>query len=191
MREDYHRLTKEEKVSFFSLLSTDYGCLRHQELKARLEKHLNVDITRPEDHIRISHTIHDITTPEYENIFKTIVSETDDGIGFLVEMRGDLLDVVKESSIVTSHSLSAGLRALNSSLQQLISLCFAAGFLELRRITYKDTGGAILEKIVTYESVHPVVSPAFMMPWGLTHLIGYNYISCQEFPHDEAHDING
>lgn len=42
---------------------------------------------------------------------------------------------------------SADLGALDASLRSLLQGWFSVGFLELRRITYEDSGGALLEKI--------------------------------------------
>lgn len=39
------------------------------------------------------------------------------------------------------------LLALDGSLRSLLQAWFSAGFLELRRITYEGSGGALLEKI--------------------------------------------
>lgn len=39
------------------------------------------------------------------------------------------------------------LATLDGSLRSLLQAWFSVGFLELRRITYEDSGGALLEKI--------------------------------------------
>jgi len=46
---------------------------------------------------------------------------------------------------------------MDGSLKQLLLAQFAPGQLELRRITYENSGGGVLEKIARYEAVHKVM----------------------------------
>ena len=43
-----------------------------------------------------------------------------------------------------------------SFLQQFLAAWFSVGFLKLERITYEQSSGQLLEKIIRYEAVHPV-----------------------------------
>ena len=47
---------------------------------------------------------------------------------------------------------------MDGSLQSLLQSTFGTGLLELKRVTYDNTSGAVLEKIAAYESVHRIAS---------------------------------
>ena len=68
------------------------------------------------------------------------------GVKFLVEMRADLLDVVKAQP---------QLKPLEADLKDLLASWFDIGFLEMRRITW-DAPASLLEKLGHYEAVHEV-----------------------------------
>ena len=68
------------------------------------------------------------------------------GVKFLVELRADLLDIVK---------LEPKLAPLEADLNDLLASWFDIGFLEMRRITW-DAPASLLEKLGHYEAVHEV-----------------------------------
>jgi malonyl-CoA decarboxylase len=68
------------------------------------------------------------------------------GVKFLVEMRADLLEIVRAEP---------QLGALAGDLKDLLASWFDIGFLEMRRITW-DAPAALLEKLGRYEAVHEV-----------------------------------
>lgn len=68
------------------------------------------------------------------------------GVKFLVEMRADLLDIVKTAP---------ELRPLDADLKDLLAAWFDIGFLEMRRISW-DAPASLLEKLGHYEAVHEV-----------------------------------
>ena len=68
------------------------------------------------------------------------------GVKFLVEMRADLLEVVKAAP---------ELKPLEADLKELLAGWFDIGFLETRRITW-DAPASLLEKLGHYEAVHEV-----------------------------------
>ena len=68
------------------------------------------------------------------------------GVKFLVEMRADLLEVVKTEP---------DLLPLAADLRDLLAEWFDIGFLEMRRITW-DAPASLLEKLGHYEAVHEV-----------------------------------
>jgi malonyl-CoA decarboxylase len=68
------------------------------------------------------------------------------GVKFLVEMRADLLDLVKSEP---------QLAPLEADLKDLLASWFDIGFLEMRRITW-DAPASLLEKLGRYEAVHEV-----------------------------------
>ena len=68
------------------------------------------------------------------------------GVKFLVEMRADLLDIVKAAP---------ELQPLEADLKELLAAWFDIGFLEMRRISW-DAPASLLEKLGHYEAVHEV-----------------------------------
>ena len=68
------------------------------------------------------------------------------GVKFLVEMRADLLDIVRTEP----H-----LRPLEADLKELLASWFDIGFLEMRRISW-EAPASLLEKLGRYEAVHEV-----------------------------------
>ncbi|HEY1720993.1 MAG TPA: malonyl-CoA decarboxylase [Magnetospirillaceae bacterium] len=71
-----------------------------------------------------------------------------DGIKFLVDLRGELMNHTKGD---------VALSALDADLRDLLSAWFDVGFLELRRITWRSPA-LVLEKIAGYEAVHAIES---------------------------------
>ncbi len=47
---------------------------------------------------------------------------------------------------------------LDDDLKGLLATWFDVDFLELRRITWDTASGALLEKLISYEAVHPIES---------------------------------
>ena len=72
-----------------------------------------------------------------------------DGIKFLVNMRAELLAAVRANP---------ALAGLEHDLRVLLATWFDVDFLELRRITWDTASGALLEKLIAYEAVHPIES---------------------------------
>ena len=72
-----------------------------------------------------------------------------DGVKFLVDMRAELLKLVRKDS---------SLALLEEDLRHLLTSWFDIGFLELRRITWDLSSAALLEKLIAYEAVHAIES---------------------------------
>ena len=70
------------------------------------------------------------------------------GIKFLVDMRGDILQLIKDAP---------ELKPLDRDLRDLLSGWFDIGFLDLRRIDWRSPA-ALLEKLIDYEAVHEIRS---------------------------------
>ncbi len=71
------------------------------------------------------------------------------GVKFLVDLRADLLPLARTDPRLAS---------LDDDLRGLLSAWFDVDFLELRRISWHTASGALLEKFMAYEAVHPVES---------------------------------
>ncbi len=73
-----------------------------------------------------------------------------EGVKFLVDMRAELLRLVRAKP-------DSGLGALEADLRGLLAAWFDVGFLELRRITW-NAPASLLEKLAAYEAVHAIQS---------------------------------
>ncbi len=71
-----------------------------------------------------------------------------DGVKFLVDLRADLLELLPREP---------ALEVLQVELDGLLESWFDPGFLELRRISWQSPA-LVLEKLITYEAVHPIES---------------------------------
>lgn len=71
-----------------------------------------------------------------------------EGVKFLVDMRAELLDLMKEDP---------SLAPLEADLKALLASWFDIGFLELERVTWRSPA-LVLEKIMAYEAVHTIQS---------------------------------
>ena len=72
-----------------------------------------------------------------------------EGVKFLVDLRADLLPLAREDPLLAS---------LDDDLRALLGSWFDVDFLQLRRISWQTASGALLEKFMAYEAVHPVES---------------------------------
>ncbi|MFH1764126.1 MAG: malonyl-CoA decarboxylase [Gemmatimonadota bacterium] len=71
------------------------------------------------------------------------------GVKFLVDLRADLLPLARKDPLLAS---------LDDDLKALLTAWFDVDFLQLRRISWNTASGALLEKFMAYEAVHPVES---------------------------------
>jgi malonyl-CoA decarboxylase len=71
-----------------------------------------------------------------------------EGVKFLVDLRADLLELLPQAP---------ALEVLKVELDGLLESWFDPGFLELKRITWQSPA-LVLEKLMTYEAVHPIAS---------------------------------
>jgi malonyl-CoA decarboxylase len=72
-----------------------------------------------------------------------------EGVKFLVNMRAEILLLASTDPLVAQ---------LEDDLRGLLATWFDVDFLELRRITWDTASGALLEKLIAYEAVHPIES---------------------------------
>ncbi|RQM11603.1 hypothetical protein B5M09_004789 [Aphanomyces astaci] len=86
-------------------------------------------------------------------LFRQLLSQLDGGMLFLVQLRADLRQVLGK---ISNSKDVVVLRALDQHLQSFLASWFSVGFLRLERVTYEQSPGALLEKIIRYEAVHPV-----------------------------------
>ncbi|MFO1154704.1 MAG: malonyl-CoA decarboxylase [Rhodospirillales bacterium] len=72
-----------------------------------------------------------------------------EGVKFLVNLRAELLPLARIDPV---------LQNLEEDLRGLLATWFDVDFLELRRITWDTASGALLERLIAYEAVHPIES---------------------------------
>ncbi|CAH0476445.1 unnamed protein product [Peronospora belbahrii] len=106
-----------------------------------------------ERYLRTLRNLRNALSPLYETFFQQILSQRKNGMLFLVHMRADLLQVLRKSA---AYAEIPALRSLDTSLKQFLASWFSVGFLKLERVTYEQSSGQLLEKIIRYEAVHPV-----------------------------------
>ena len=92
--------------------------------------------------------------PPYTQSF-TRIGQIQGGVKFLVDMRRDLLDLIKQTDAKSAEF--AALRDMNGNLKSLLSNWFSVGFLTLEQVTWHSPC-SLVEKICEYEAVHPIVS---------------------------------
>jgi len=140
----YLNLTDAGRAKFLNLLADDFDIDRVR-LNKCIEAIQNAgekkDITKLENDLREA-----LTSPR-----STILRQFNslpDGFKFLVDMRADLLPLVRKNP---------NLKGLEYDLKNILSNWFDVGLLDLVEITW-DSPAAILEKLIAYEAVHKVHS---------------------------------
>lgn len=74
------------------------------------------------------------------------------GVKFLVDLRADLLNAIK------ANADRPALQLLEADLFELFQTWFNFGFLQLRPINWEATPAAQLEKLMAFDTVHPMAS---------------------------------
>jgi malonyl-CoA decarboxylase len=141
----YLDLNDEGRLRFMRLLTHEYGVA---------PSHLNeaMDGVRdssddPAEYARAITKLRDRLQSPRIKLFRQF-NGLEHGIKFLVDLRADLLDLIRENP---------ELRPLDADLKYLLSTWFDAGFLVLHRITWAAPAD-LLEKLIAYEAVHEIKS---------------------------------
>lgn len=87
--------------------------------------------------------------PRYRGLFHHI-SKLDGGVGFLVQLRADLIEAQALKLVEGPH-----VREMNGVLKGMLTEWFSSGFLSLERVTWHSPC-EVLQKISESEAVHPV-----------------------------------
>jgi len=134
----YAGMTDEEKRGFFRLLLERFGpdpeALR--DALAAYERDPSTDNAS---------RLHRAAEPRRQELFRRLTSGPE-RTRPLVQMRGELLDAIEGEP---------ELRPVDTDLLHLFSSWFGHGFIVLERIDW-DSPATILEKLIRYESVHPI-----------------------------------
>jgi malonyl-CoA decarboxylase len=134
----YRHLGEAERLSFFQKLASSYGPEREKLAKA-------IRAWRTQPNTADASDLHFASEPRRQELIRRL-NRAPGGTGDLVELRADLLDLMKDDKT---------LAALDRDVVHLLASWFNRGFLVLRRIDW-STPANILEKIIRYEAVHEI-----------------------------------
>ncbi|MEZ5820766.1 MAG: malonyl-CoA decarboxylase [Xanthobacteraceae bacterium] len=134
----YRDLDAEGRLAFFQELANRFG--PDQE---RLKQAIETWRDEPSD--ADASDLHFASEPRRQELFRRL-NRAPGGTGGLVQMRSDLLDLIKGRG---------ELAALDRDVVHLLSSWFNRGFLVLRKIDW-STPANILEQIIRYEAVHEI-----------------------------------
>src|SRR5271155_3855546 len=134
----YSDLTIGPRIAFFESLATKFGTDR-----ARINAAIQAWQDMPSD--AAAAEIHEAAEPRRQELLRRL-NLAPHGTSALVEMRGQLLDVLARRD---------DLAAVDADFEHLFSSWFNRGFLVLRRIDW-STPAIVLEKIIRYEAVHEI-----------------------------------
>jgi hypothetical protein len=102
--------------------------------------------------LRAAERLYQSTQPSYNRLWPPLAQQTD-GLSFLVDLRGDLLECI------SAHPAGAGsLRLMSEGLRRTLAGWFNVGLLQLERVTWENSSGLMLEKISQEERVHSISS---------------------------------
>lgn len=161
----------DKKFSLFQSLATNFGIDYHSiNVATSSWTTLSPTQSSTEALLRASERLHQSTQPMYTRLWHPL-SQQADGISFLADMRGDLLQCL-EKKVFSSHTtiptdnaaaLPASatryaLKSMSESLRRILATHFSVGLLKLERITWEESSAMMLEKVAINERVHPIRS---------------------------------
>ncbi|XP_065893587.1 malonyl-CoA decarboxylase, mitochondrial-like isoform X2 [Dysidea avara] len=152
---DYYlkcRDNEQSRLALLTVVARDLG-VDHDRVREQVQRHITLHnegrgipaIVKSEDRMR--HAL----SPLYMQLFN-LIGQLEGGVKFLVDLRADLIDVIKKR---ISNGHQHDLEELDKSLKQCLSQWFSGGFLELEQLTWQSSCD-IMEKISDYEAVHPL-----------------------------------
>lgn len=141
----YLELDASGRERFLMLLATDFDVVE-EDVDAAIEA-LN-GTTEPADRHAAQSELRRVLEPPRIKLL-TQFNSLPEGVKFLVNMRAELLTLIQNEP---------ALAVLDDDLKSLLTTWFDVDFLELKRITWDTASGALLEKLISYEAVHPIES---------------------------------
>lgn len=145
----YSQLSKEDSDMFLTSLATGHQLDLNeiQNVGRRL-----VENAHPSILSKLVQETREKLQPPGNFIFSK-VGQLQGGVKFLVDMRRDLLQLLKQLDF--KDESTPALQSMNKHLQLILSNWFSVGFLEVEQLTW-DSPSSMLEKVSNYEAVHPV-----------------------------------
>ncbi|KAL2495435.1 malonyl-CoA decarboxylase family protein [Forsythia ovata] len=158
--EGYFVLPIESRRKLLVTLAREYD-LSRAHVRELMKQYLAIELPRGDEAVdsgheeegsfsafyRIERNLRHSLKPMYEVLFERLNTHPG-GLRFLTIMRADILSFLEEDNI-------AALRALDSYLKEKLITWLSPANLHLHHITWDDPA-SLLEKIVTYEAVHPI-----------------------------------
>lgn len=131
-------LSDDGLVKFADLLTTAFGSDRDAVDDAIAAVRTGSDRRAAET------TLRDALEPAATGLLRACLA-LDDGLGFLVARRGELLRLTGDT----------GCADLAAAIARLVGPVFEPGFLDVRRVTW-ESPAALLEVLMEHEAVHPI-----------------------------------
>ena len=138
----YLDLNDEGRVRFLHLIATEFG-VDQSNLKVTLQEFLS----SADQSAELLENLRNRLRPPWIKLF-TQFNALPSGVKFLIDMRADIIRFSK---------LRLELEPLNRDLRELLISWFDIGFLELKRITWKEPA-SLLERLIEHEAVHEIQS---------------------------------
>jgi malonyl-CoA decarboxylase len=141
----YMSLNQQGRMRFLRLLATDFDADNdaiHQAIKA-------YNLADSADNLpKLRHKLSKaLVAPRVQLL--TLFNALPEGIKFLVDMRGELLDMGAHKDVELGE--------VERDLKHLLSSWFDIGFLQLQQLTW-NSPASLLEKLIEYEAVHEIAS---------------------------------
>lgn len=147
----YNALSDRGRLRFFAMLAHDFWTDARsvdRAIATREAAHGEVSRRGAERALRAA------LTPPAARLLQ-LFTGLDDGVKFLVDLRGDELRIAGDPDISTDHATA--LTEVGNELRIQLASLFDVGLLELRRITWVAPA-VLLEKLIEYEAVHTIDS---------------------------------
>lgn len=142
----YLTLDERGRRAFLSMLARDFW-VDDDAVERAIDGRHRVAFDEHDARRLADRALRDALQPPASGLLRSF-SRLDDGVKFLVDLRADLLRVVRDDA--TLHDLDRELKAQIATL-------FDVGLLTLRRIAW-DAPAVLLEKLIRYEAVHAIDS---------------------------------
>eukprot|EP00775_Hariotina_reticulata_P008578 gene8578-8760_t len=153
----YRQLHNEQQqTAFFTLLARDFGVQRRavdaavQLWQEKVQPAAAGRLPHDETIYRLAEKLTAAAQPLYMQVLLP-VSQHPAGIAFLVQLRSDLLHLLKQQPAMQQ---GYALRALSQDLRSALARWFSVGLLQLQRITWEESSGQLLESVMLTEAVH-------------------------------------
>jgi len=146
----YSGLGTDDRSQFLTKLAVDYE-VDSTIIKEVARKIADGEVTSTEAAKMHQEMERSLTPPQ--NLVFTKIGQIQGGVKFLVDMRKDIIQTLKDGDL--SSSQLAALKLMNRNLQSLLSYWFSMGFMSIEQVTW-DSPCALLQKVSDYEAVHPV-----------------------------------
>lgn len=143
--EAYLALDANGRARFLRMLAEDFDVVEEEVETAIDDLHAATSL---DDRRRARRKLRQALEPPRVKLL-TQFNSLPEGVKFLANMRAELLSAVREDP---------ALAGLEHDLRALLATWFDVDFLELRRIAWDTASGALLEKLIAYEAVHPIES---------------------------------